>query len=82
MKNPPSLAPLSSVLTLALLGLAPPLSGQSGPVEGRIVQEVDARADEGIALLEQVVNVNSGTMNLPGVREVGRILRAEFDALG
>ena len=65
-------------LPLALLAFASPLLAQTSPMERRIVQEVDARADEGIALLEQVVNVNSGTMNLPGVREVGRILREEF----
>jgi len=28
------------------------------------------------------VNINSGTMNLKGVREVGALFRAEFDALG
>jgi len=73
---------LPGALPLALFALCSPLAAQTDPVERRIVQEVDARADEGIALLEQVVNVNSGTMNLPGVREVGRILRAQFDALG
>ncbi|MDH5588769.1 MAG: M20/M25/M40 family metallo-hydrolase [Gemmatimonadota bacterium] len=51
-------------------------------VEDRIVAEVDARAEEGISLLQRLVNVNSGTMNFDGVREVGRVLRAEFDALG
>lgn len=33
-------------------------------------------------LLEQVVNINSGTLNLAGVREVGEVFRKEFDALG
>jgi glutamate carboxypeptidase len=37
---------------------------------------------EALALLERIVNVNSGTQNAAGVREVGRILRAEYDALG
>ncbi|HSG07252.1 MAG TPA: M20/M25/M40 family metallo-hydrolase [Longimicrobiales bacterium] len=69
-------------LLLVLLAFAPPLLAQTSAMERRIVQEVDARADEGIALLEQLVNVNSGTMNLAGVREVGRILRGQFDALG
>lgn len=52
------------------------------PDETRIVREVDARADEAIALLERLVNINSGTMNLEGVRAVGDVLLAEFDALG
>src|SRR3989304_4023332 len=42
----------------------------------------DAHNDEAIALLERVVNINSGTMNLAGVREVGGIFRAELDRLG
>ncbi len=37
---------------------------------------------DALALLERIVNVNSGTQNPAGVREVGRILRAEFDAIG
>ncbi len=50
--------------------------------EAAIVREVDARAAEGIALLERLVNINSGSMNFEGVEEVGRVLREEFDALG
>ena len=52
------------------------------PAEQRIIQEIDNRADEAVALLERIVNINSGSMNFDGVREVGRVLRAEFDALG
>lgn len=57
-------------------------SAQVTDIERRLVAEVDARADEAIALLERTVSVNSGTMNFDGVREVGRLYRAEFDALG
>ena len=39
-------------------------------------------APRGLALLERVVNVNSGTMNLAGVREVGRLFQPEFERLG
>ena len=52
------------------------------PEEQRIVAAVDARTDAAITLLERTVNVNSGTFNLEGVREVGRMFRAELDALG
>ena len=51
-------------------------------IEQKIVAEVAARADEAIALLEQSVNINSGSMNFEGVREVGRLYTAEFEALG
>ncbi|MEP7347572.1 MAG: M20/M25/M40 family metallo-hydrolase, partial [Gemmatimonadaceae bacterium] len=50
--------------------------------ERAIARAAEARGAEALALLERLVNINSGTMNLPGVREVGAILRKEFDALG
>jgi glutamate carboxypeptidase len=50
--------------------------------ERAIVRSVDAHNADALALLERVVNINSGTQNLAGVREVGKIFRAELDALG
>lgn len=50
--------------------------------EQKIVAEVAARADEAIALLEESVSINSGSMNFEGVREVGRLYTVEFEALG
>src|SRR5262245_54386896 len=52
------------------------------PEEQKIVAYIDAHNDEALALLEKVVNINSGTQNFPGVREVGKVFAAEFDALG
>ena len=43
---------------------------------------IDTHNAEAIALLERAVNINSGSMNLDGVRQVGQLFRAEFDALG
>jgi glutamate carboxypeptidase len=57
---------------------APPLSAN----ERKLVTYIDAHNAEGLALLERVVNINSGTQNHEGVREVGRIFRSELDALG
>ncbi|MGE5815731.1 MAG: M20/M25/M40 family metallo-hydrolase [Acidobacteriota bacterium] len=54
----------------------------TSPIEQRIVAAVERRNDEGLALLERVVNINSGTMNLEGVRRVGDVFRTELDALG
>jgi glutamate carboxypeptidase len=51
-------------------------------VERAIVRAVDARNAEHLALLERVVNVNSGTMHFAGVRQVGDLLGRELDALG
>jgi glutamate carboxypeptidase len=52
------------------------------PVEGRIVQAVKARSSAALALLERSVNINSGTLNVEGVKGVGRVFRAELDQLG
>src|SRR5215216_42702 len=50
--------------------------------EQAVVRAVDAHNGEALALLERLVNLNSGTMNFAGVRQVGDVLRAELDALG
>ena len=52
------------------------------PTERRIASAVDQRNAQALALLERVVNINSGTMNFAGVRQVGDAFRAELDALG
>ena len=84
-------------LALATFLFATSISGQTMPVpnpsgmrptaaltktERTIVSAVDPRNAEGLALLEKLVNINSGTMNFAGVRRVGDILRHELDALG
>lgn len=70
------------LLQLSLPGLTPPLTAQTDRAERAIVRAVDQRRDAAVALLERVVNLNSGTLNLPGVRAVGDVFRAELDALG
>jgi glutamate carboxypeptidase len=67
-----------------------PLGGTMGiaaaqtldPVEQRIVAEVKAHSPQALDLLKQSVLINSGTMNLQGVRAVGQLFRTQFDALG
>ena len=50
--------------------------------EKQLVKLVSANNNEAIAFLEEVVNVNSGTLNLKGVREVGALFEGAFDAIG
>ncbi len=50
--------------------------------ERALASYIDAHNGEALALLERVVNINSGTQNFAGVREVGHVFRAELDALG
>jgi glutamate carboxypeptidase len=73
------LAPLlAAFLPAAAFAQAAPLTA----TERAIVASVDAHDAEGLALLRRLVDINSGTHNLAGVRQVGDILRARLDALG
>ena len=47
-----------------------------------MVATVEADHARNVKLLETLVLVNSGTMNLPGVEQVGRMLTPEFEQLG
>ncbi len=51
-------------------------------IESRISEVARQKKDSAIALLEEVVNINSGTMNHEGVRQVGAVFRRELDRLG
>ncbi|MFI5177822.1 MAG: M20/M25/M40 family metallo-hydrolase [Vicinamibacterales bacterium] len=58
-------------------------TGQAlSPPERLLAAWIDAHNDAAVALLERAVNINSGTENLAGVRQVGALFRGEFDALG
>jgi len=58
--------------------LAAPLTNK----QTRLIQYVDAHKDDALKLLERVVNINSGTQNLEGVRAVGKVFQAQLEALG
>lgn len=51
-------------------------------VEKKLVEIIDKNYQETVALLEETVNINSGTFNLEGVREVGRVFEREFTKIG
>lgn len=68
----------SILLTAAPASLAQDLS----QTEKRLAQIVEARLGEETAALEKVVNIDSGTFNTEGVREVGRFFEKELQALG
>ena len=65
-------------IVVAAAAQRPPLSAD----ERAMAAFIDAHGTDAVALLEQAVNINSGTMNLAGVREVGALFRAELDRLG
>ena len=68
--------------TLALLLCTGTAMAGLSDDEQRMVEWIDAHAEDAIALLEETVNIGSGTMNHDGVREVGKVMQRELDALG
>jgi glutamate carboxypeptidase len=73
---------LLSILLACSFSVAFAQVPQLNPTESRIVQAVDAVNPQGLTLLRQLVEINSGTKNLPGVREVGKVLMPIFSDLG
>lgn len=75
----------SLAVAAALALMAGPAQAGQGALSAReraIVDHARAHAEEGVALLERAVNINSGTLNLEGVRQVGRLFAGELEALG
>jgi len=73
-----------ALLGAFVLGAAPAdARGQAlSTAERAVATSVDAHNTEALALLERIVNINSGTMNFAGVRQVADVLRSRFDSLG
>ncbi len=46
------------------------------------IQTIDDRRDNMVQLVQRLCNVNSGTMNLDGIRQVSELLQAEYRVLG
>jgi glutamate carboxypeptidase len=52
------------------------------PAEQKMTKTVDAEYERSVALLEKLVNQNSGSLNIEGVTKVGEMMRAELEPLG
>lgn len=76
MKTPYYVVLLLSLCTLT--GYSQKLSKK----ETQILKLVDKHYDESIQFLEKVVNINSGTNNTPGVRDVGRLFDEQYKQIG
>ncbi|MBJ7445511.1 MAG: M20/M25/M40 family metallo-hydrolase [Sphingobium sp.] len=59
-----------------------PAGAALSPAERTITTSVEAGYEPAIGLLERLVNQNSGSMNLAGVKAVADMLRPEFEKLG
>jgi glutamate carboxypeptidase len=52
------------------------------PVESTMIRSVDTQNRAAVAMLEKIVNINSGTMNIPGVIAVKDEIEPRLRALG
>lgn len=67
---------------LLALSITPCLAATPVATEQRLRDAIDADQLHAVALLERLVNQNSGSLNLPGVKAVGDMVRAELEPLG
>lgn len=72
---------LALAVALALTTALPAHAAMTA-AEKKMVASVDADAARSIALLEKLVNQNSGSLNIAGVTRVAEMVKPEFDALG
>ena len=71
---------LSALVVIAIHGVCQ--AQKLNRIEKKIVKQVQAMDSESIDFLEKVVNVNSGTLNKKGVREVGTLFDRAFKSIG
>ena len=64
------------------LALAPAAAAKLSKAESGMAKTIEAEQPRSIALLERLVNQNSGSHNLEGVEKVGEMMRAELEPLG
>jgi glutamate carboxypeptidase len=69
------------ILAPLVLLAALPAAAQSG-AEQKMAATVKAETERHVALLEKLVNQNSGSLNVDGVTRVGAMVRAELEPLG
>ena len=78
------------VLTIMLVAAVMSVNAQSNSVQSKtlnkeeqqILAYIDANMPRAIALLKESVNINSGTLNIEGVKKVGALFAKEFEAAG
>ncbi len=71
-----------AVLVVLQLAFAPSAQAKLSKAESGMAKTVDAEQARSLALLEKLVNQNSGSQNMEGVEKVGAMMRAELEPLG
>lgn len=77
-----SLARYASSVLLLLPVLLSSAASALDATEEQIVTAVETGNAQALAVLEEAVNINSGTMNVEGVRAVGKVFAREFRDAG
>jgi len=67
---------------IAMLFVASVSAQKLSRTEKKIVSTIEKNNSEAIDFLEKVVNINSGTLNAKGVKEVGMVFKDAFDQIG
>jgi glutamate carboxypeptidase len=73
--------PFTALVALQL-ALVPAAQAKLTKAESGMAKTVEAEQARSLALLEKLVNQNSGSLNLEGVEKVGQMMRAELEPLG
>jgi glutamate carboxypeptidase len=82
LQLPRALVALAMIATTLAHAQATSPTASLTPVEQRMAENVDANNAADLALLEQLVDINSGTMHLAGVLAVKDVLVPHFEKLG
>ncbi len=70
---------LTIILSLAALSLN---ARQLSEEERKLIDEIEKNYESTLKLLVEVVNINSGSLNKEGVRQVGKVFEREFEKIG
>jgi len=76
---------MNRIFLVLILAISPIISFAQQKLsaeEKKLVERIEKNYQETQALLEEVININSGSLNLEGVREVGRVFEREFQKIG
>lgn len=72
----------AALAALSVLAAGPAFAAGLSAQEKKLVAAAGGEEARSLQLLETLVNINSGTLNKPGVEEVGRRMQAELKDLG
>ncbi|MBC9796644.1 M20/M25/M40 family metallo-hydrolase [Sinomicrobium weinanense] len=75
--------PIRNILFgITVLALSVSYGQNMSRTEKKIAKTIATNMEEQLKFTEKVININSGTMNHKGVREVGDVFRQAFDDIG